>query len=461
MNDYKNMGDLMGYFGITSSPVFSTFYNTVFAKGENQNLDMRGATWGRLQDVFTYEMWEKYNNVEVMATFTDLYSDPRAIGGSVKYNKRSGSIPRHKAIMTLDEVDVTEKKHQLYGMRSALAGQSNVESLVQQDMEDYFYDKLSAIPNAHKNTVNFMLGQLKSCLDFKLDDRTNPNGIKGLTFPSHVPEANRKTVKFWTVGTDGKITYNTDVNPVEYMQQLVYDIKNDPFHGYDRITVEMNAKSFKLLLKHPAWAKAIAYAMNGAFYLTANNDKNATAFGTNWLLTAKEEAKIEIFKQICDIDEVLLSTAVTATEVAVKQTDAAPSLKRNKMDCFDEGRMLLRPSGNIITIIPVAPNRVDSSVITASIFGGRGIIEYWYEPREKVATWRSELTCLPVFTVPSQCYNVAFTETATADTATYTAVTSPTGNPKTQGYYEKNSSGEYVLTEDTTVQSGKTYYTKS
>lgn len=461
MNDYKNMGDLMGYFGITSSPVFSTFYNTVFAKGENQNLDMRGATWGRLQDVFTYEMWEKYNNVEVMATFTDLYSDPRAIGGSVKYNKLSGSIPRHKAIMTLDEVDVTEKKHQLYGMRSALAGQSNVESLVQQDMEDYFYDKLSAIPNAHKNTVNFMLGQLKSRLDFTLDDRTNPNGVKGLTFPSHVPEKNRKTVKFWTVGADSKITYNADINPLEYWQQLVYDIKNDPYFGYDKVAFEINAKSFKTMLKHPACAKTIAYALNGAFYLTASNDKNATAFGTNWLLTASEEAKINIFKQICDIDEVLLSTAVTATEVTVKQTGAAPSLKRNKMDCFDEGRALLRPTGNIISIIPVAPNRVDSSVITASIFGGRGIIEYWYEPREKVATWRSELTCLPVFTVPSQCYNVAFTETAATDTATYTAVTSPTGNPKTQGYYEKNSSGEYVLTEDTTVQSGKTYYTKS
>jgi len=416
MNRYKNIGDLMGYFGITSNPIFASFYNTVFAKSENQNLDIRGAEWGRLQDVFTYEMWEKYNNVEVMATFTDLYSDPRAIGGSVKYNKLRGSIPRHKALITLDEVDVTEKKHQLYGIRSALAGTSNVESAVNQDLEDFFYDKLSAIPNAHKNTVNFMVGQLKSVLDFKLDDKTAKKGIVGLTVPSHVPTENRKTVTFWTEDEKHKVVaYNEGVSPVEYIQQLVYDIKNDPFHSYDRITLEMNAKSFKKLLKHPAWAKAIAYAMNGAFYLTANNDANAVAFGSNWLLTASQEAQIAIFKQICDIDEVLLSNAVTAVEVAVKQTDAAPSLKRNKMDCFDEGRMLLRPSGNIITIIPVAPNRVDSSaVISTGIFGGRGLIEYWYEPREKVATWRSELTCLPVFTVPSQIINVAFTEPATA-----------------------------------------------
>lgn len=402
----------MGYFGITSNPIFAEFYNTVFAKGENQNLDIRGAEWGRLQDVFTYEMWEKYNNVEVMATFTDMYSDPRAIGGNVKYNKRTGSVPRHKAIISLDEVDVTEKKHQLYGIRSALAGRSNVEAAVEQDMEDFFYDKISSIPNAHKNTLNWMVGQVKSVLDFKLDDKTGKGGVVGLTFPSGVPDENRKTVKFWTEDDNHKvIAYNEEVSPVEYIQQLVYDIKNDPYHSYDRITLEMNAKSFKKLLKHPAWAKAIAYAMNGAFYLTANNDANATAFGANWLLTASQEQQIAIFKQICDIDEVLLSTAVTAVEVAVKQTDTAPSLKQNRMDCFDEGRMLLRPSGNIITIIPVAPNRVDSSaVISTDIFGGRGLIEYWYEPREKVATWRSELTCLPVFTAPSQVYNVAFTE---------------------------------------------------
>ncbi len=43
---------------------------------------------------------------------------------------------------------------------------------------------------------------------------------------------------------------------------------------------------------------------------------------------------------------------------------------------------------------------------------------------------------------------------------TYTAVESPTGNPAQQGWYELVN-GEYVLTEDTTVTSGKTYYVAS
>lgn len=40
---------------------------------------------------------------------------------------------------------------------------------------------------------------------------------------------------------------------------------------------------------------------------------------------------------------------------------------------------------------------------------------------------------------------------------TYTAVANPSGNPKTKGYYELVD-GSYVLTTDTTVAEGKTYY---
>ena len=42
----------------------------------------------------------------------------------------------------------------------------------------------------------------------------------------------------------------------------------------------------------------------------------------------------------------------------------------------------------------------------------------------------------------------------------YEVVTNPTGNPSTQGWYELVE-GEYVLTEDTTVDESKTYYRKT
>lgn len=49
-------------------------------------------------------------------------------------------------------------------------------------------------------------------------------------------------------------------------------------------------------------------------------------------------------------------------------------------------------------------------------------------------------------------------------TYTYAAVTNPTGNPSTQGYYERSGTSPdyvYTLSADTTVDAEKTYYTRS
>lgn len=40
----------------------------------------------------------------------------------------------------------------------------------------------------------------------------------------------------------------------------------------------------------------------------------------------------------------------------------------------------------------------------------------------------------------------------------YVVVASPSGNPAQKGYYEYNAYGEYVITKNTTVESGKVYY---
>lgn len=54
---------------------------------------------------------------------------------------------------------------------------------------------------------------------------------------------------------------------------------------------------------------------------------------------------------------------------------------------------------------------------------------------------------------------LSYTETTEVITYTYEEVASPTGDPSEQGWYEKVGD-EYVLTEDTTVDANKTYYTR-
>lgn len=46
-------------------------------------------------------------------------------------------------------------------------------------------------------------------------------------------------------------------------------------------------------------------------------------------------------------------------------------------------------------------------------------------------------------------------------TESFTAVSNPTGNPAALGYYEKDANNNYFRTTDTTVASGKTYYTRT
>lgn len=50
---------------------------------------------------------------------------------------------------------------------------------------------------------------------------------------------------------------------------------------------------------------------------------------------------------------------------------------------------------------------------------------------------------------------------AVVNVGTFTAVSNPSGNPSSKGYYEKATSGAYFLTTDTTVATGKTYYERA
>lgn len=56
---------------------------------------------------------------------------------------------------------------------------------------------------------------------------------------------------------------------------------------------------------------------------------------------------------------------------------------------------------------------------------------------------------------------LAYTETTEVTTYTYDAVTSPTGSPADQGWYEKDADDNYTLSTDTTVDTDKTYYTRT
>lgn len=106
--------------------------------------------------------------------------------------------------------------------------------------------------------------------------------------------------------------------------------------------------------------------------------------------------------------------------------------------------------------------------VPTSSTSGRNIccVATYVDPRDNGVTYMVRQTVLLVTnqdattdnvtielsTPPSQKYNVF--------TSPYKAIANPSGNPRKKLYHEL-SNGEYVLTDDTSVTSGKTYYSNS
>jgi len=245
-------------------------------------------------------------------------------------------------------------------------------------------------------------------------------------------------------------------------KKTIPELPMDHAGGFTNVRVELHYRTFFRMLEPPAVLEMIGNPNKELAILVAGLSKNTAAntkaqeVGRNQLLEWSDEAAVAWFKAAVGADEVKLRTAIVGVD---KLDGTTKRYKQKKLDVFEEGVVLIRPTGNIGIIQPVQVVRPDKQYVYANFMNGWGIIEYFYDGRQKTQEWISEVSFLAVPTSPSSLHYIEVEEVQAS--ATYTAVISPTGNPKTQGYYEKNSSGEYVLTTDTTVTSGKTYYTKS
>ena len=80
--------------------------------------------------------------------------------------------------------------------------------------------------------------------------------------------------------------------------------------------------------------------------------------------------------------------------------------------------VLLRPTGNIGIIQPVQVIRPDKEYVYANFMNGWGIIEYFYDGRQKTQEWISEVSFLAVPTCPSDLYYIEVEEIASGTTTT-------------------------------------------
>lgn len=401
---FLGLDNILEALGINSSKAFQLVYNEALAGRETTGLNITGCEWAPAQLDFSYEWLEASGRIKAMATYVDADSEPVARGKNVQLAKVSGTIPRQKRKILRGEDDY---RKELIALNNAdamarLRGESPYSS-VRQYLAQNLFDTLAEIPDSHNASLSYARGQMFGKRELSLTADNNPSGLT-MTFKSEVPDANVDTTNFYNVDGSGNVTYVETVDPIQVWKKKIWDLKSDLYNGYTNIAMEMTYKTFYILMEHPKVLQRLGYNGNIELQILAGDTAGAAAaqkVGYDRFLSSGDEALKNWFKLAVGIDELIIDTTIVGVD---KLNATTKRFDTEKINAFPDGTVLIRPTGNVAQIFNVTPLRPDSSAISATIFGGRGIIEYFYDPRHRTQTWISELTVLPVPTRPKDMY---------------------------------------------------------
>lgn len=398
---FLGLDNILETLGINSSKAFQLVYDEALVDRETDGLNIAGCEWAPAQLDFSYDWLEASGRIKAMATYLDLNSEPVARGKHVDMSKVSGTIPRQKRKLVRGENDY---RKELIALQNAdamarLRGDSPYNS-VREYLANNLFDMLSEFPDSHNASLSYARGQMFGARSLTLTADNNPGGL-AMTFKSEVPAKNVTKETWYTVDASGNVTYVDTADPILSIKKQIRGLKLDPYHGYTNVTVEMAAKTFFALIEHPKVLQRIGYSLRPELQIVPKNDATAQTVGYEKYLSEGDQFIKEWFKNTIGADELLIDTTIVGVD---KLNATTKKFDTEKLSAFPDGVILVRPSGNVAQIFNVTPLRPDASAVAATIFGGRGILEYFYDPRERTQTWLSELTVLPVPTRPKDMY---------------------------------------------------------
>lgn len=398
--------------GINSAKTFQLWYNSGLKDRETQDLNIAGCQYAPAQVDFDAEFLETTGVIKPMATIVDKNSEPLARGKELDLKKHTVQLVRQKVKINFGE---TEMRKQIIALNNAdanarLSGNSPYRT-IREFIANRLYDKLAEIPDQHVQRLNFLRGQMFGNHQVVLDAVNNQSGIS-LTLESAVPDKNIVSEAWYTVGTDGAITYVSTVDPIETLKKKTRALRIDRYNGYRNITVEMNATTFFNIVEHPKVLQKLGYLVRPEFELLTSNDSKAQALGKQKLLSMSDELLKTWFKEAIGADELLVDTTIVGAD---RLDSTTKKFVTDVIDAFPVGVVLVRPSGIVSDIFNVTPYRPDEKAIYSYMFGNRGIIEYFYDARQREQTWISEFTAVPVLTRPKDMYYYNVEGTATEE----------------------------------------------
>ena len=388
--------------GLNTAKNLQAWYNEYLEGRETMGLNIDGFDWADPQLDFTYEFLEADGRIKAMATYVAPDSEPLARGKDISLAKLTGTIPRQKRKIVRGENDYRRELIALQeaDVKARFRGDSPVDS-VRNYLATNLFDTLAEIPDSHNASVTYQVGQMTSKRKLVLTADNNQGGIIGAEFSSNVPEENVTREEWYTVGENGAITYVEGTNPIMAIKKKVRAIKRDLYNGYPMVKAKMSAFTFDALIEHPETLRALGYALRPELYASAKNDADALKVGTNAFYSNSHEYMVDFFKRAIDVDELVIDNTIVGVD---KLNTSTKKFEQKKVGVFDDGVIMLSPTGIIGSIHNVVPLRPDGQAIVAGIFGNRGILEYRYNRETRTQTWVSELTVLAVPNAPKKLF---------------------------------------------------------
>lgn len=370
--------DLLSRAGISGAKQLQAFIDNQVMQKYN-NLDIPGFTFAAdMQLDFTYEQVQREFALNVMANYVDVDSPatPDAKGG---VTVARGRIPRMKKVEYYNEDKIRKMKilEQRFGESS-----DNVRAAAVADL----FVALDNLIGGHVNSLSYQRHQIVSTGKFTLTAENNTNGLKNITFASHVPAANTNTLsgtKRWWTNAE-KTTEGSAADPIADMVAIVENARRKGVKGH----FEVNYNFLTKVLSH---SKVVATI--GINTLPAADATAQAAYAGILGRTKKKEVLAELVgAPIVEIDHMVATQKVVKGEV-----------ENTLIDAFASDVVVFVPDGNLGEIVTVEPIAIAGGTY-ANFLDGRGLATIGADFVKKVQSFNTEMTSLAVPSLPQHFY---------------------------------------------------------
>lgn len=370
--------DLLSRAGISDGRQLQAFIDNQVMQKYNE-LNIPGFAFAAdMQLDFGYEQIQRDFALNIMASYVDLDSPatPNATKGAAVAR---GRVPRMKKVEYYNEDKIRKMLilEQRFGANS-----DNVRAAAYADL----FIALDNLVGGHVNSLSYQRHQIVSTGKFTLTAENNPDGLKNLTFASHVPSNNWNTLsgtKRWWTDAD-KTSEGSASNPIEDMKQMVEDARRKGVRGHFEV-------NYNFLTKILAHSKVVA-----TIGINALPAADATAQAAYAGILGRDRKKAVLAElvgaPIVEHDHMVATQKVTKGVVE-------PIL----VDSFASDVVVFVPDGSLGEIITVEPIAIAGGTY-ANFLGGRGLVTIQADYQKKVQSYNTEMTSLVVPSIAQHFY---------------------------------------------------------